>query len=692
MRSRGRRRAFVLLSTMLVVLVLGLLLRVAIIRMPSVLGAAGHSAARDQAERAAQSGIEFALTKLRETPDWKGGSGRQILLDHLGVLTVVQEQGNVLGTLTGSDGSRSEFRLRFNFQDGGGTGGDGRPDPSGEMAFAIPFVSVNNLLSDTEAIVPRGEGSNFAVLNPTVGFETPGQSVCLGVEGRALRSDGGVAARSTRESVYLMNKERAITDAVVMAGGGIDIKTGMGPSRVVMGGSMIKQATHELLRLRTKGGVNLHRSDGSEALLRLGEGTRGEINYNTAMTFKGNLPPNRVSLVEEDSGKDFYNLPWSSVKKASSSNSVKLPGGVYAYGDFGNGQREMYYFDMTYDDYKALPQVPNLGDPGFQGVNVGTDFSGVRGADGLGDLTSKLSIKPAPLLETAPGGEGVVAVQGFQLTVKDIDIRVDPSAGGNQSFALVPHSPTQWSSKYPETLPPRRDSYTPDSMKIVLSGTTISANDDVTIHGGISGKSGTITSAGTVQMLAGRTMVLETSGKTASEVEKEFEDANPPDDPLDGDGAEGPVADPEADANRANSSLQLNIYAREQLKISTFSNRVVDSNGVARSGYRNLTFKGLLYSWQDVEVVASDSPAHRATGVFTLRGSMVAYGADPESGEPGSVSSNPDDPTQLGGKVNIDARSSKLYWDPRFLPLKDLQGDSGSSFTLKRFSSSHPES
>ncbi len=684
-----RGRGFVLLSTMLIVLVLGLILRVAVIRMPSVLGAAGHSAAHEQAERAAQSGIEFALTQLRETPDWKGGAARQTLLDHAGVLTVVQEQGNVLGTLTGTDGSRCEFRLRFNFQDGGGTGGDGRPDPSGELRFAMPYVSVNNLLLDTETVVPRASGPDSAVLDPTTGFPLPGQSVCLVVEGRALRSGGGVAARSVKEGVYLMNKERAITDAVVMAGGGIDIKTGTGQSRVVLGGSMIKQATHELLRLRTKGGVNLHRSDGSPALVRVAEGTRGEINYDFQKAFQAQLPGNnRVTIVEEDSGKDFYNLPWDAVKKASGSNSVKLPGGVYAYGDFGNGQREMYYFDMTYDEYKALPQVPNLGDPGFSGRAVGTDFAGVRGSDGLGDLSARLSIKPTTLMERAWGGDNGIPVQGFQLTVKDIDLRIDPSASGKESFALVPHSPTQWSSKQPETLPPRRDDFTPDSMKIVLSGTTISANDDVTIHGGVTGKSGTITSAGTVQMLAGRTMVMENQGKPANEVEQELEDANPPDDPEEGGSA---APDPDDEANRGNSALQLNIYAKEQLKISTFSNRIVNENGVPRSGYRNLTFKGLLYSWQDVEVIASDAPAHPATGVFTLRGSLVAYGADPESGEPGSISSDPGDPTRLGGKVSIEARSSKLYWDPRYIPLKDLQGDSGSHFTLKRFSVSYPQ-
>ena len=66
MRLGQHRRAFVLVSVMLVVLVLGMLLRVAILRMPSATGSARQSVMQAQAARAARSGLSFALTKLRE--------------------------------------------------------------------------------------------------------------------------------------------------------------------------------------------------------------------------------------------------------------------------------------------------------------------------------------------------------------------------------------------------------------------------------------------------------------------------------------------------------------------------------------------------------------------------------------------------------------------------------------------------
>ena len=75
------RSAFVLLSTMLVVLVLGIFLRVAILRMNSELGVGRHSTSHQLAQDATESGTEYALARLREDPSWRGGSGREIVVD-----------------------------------------------------------------------------------------------------------------------------------------------------------------------------------------------------------------------------------------------------------------------------------------------------------------------------------------------------------------------------------------------------------------------------------------------------------------------------------------------------------------------------------------------------------------------------------------------------------------------------------
>jgi type II secretory pathway pseudopilin PulG len=57
---QGRSRAFVLLATMLVVLILGMIIRVAIIRMPSVLASSRQSVAHESATKAAESGLDYA--------------------------------------------------------------------------------------------------------------------------------------------------------------------------------------------------------------------------------------------------------------------------------------------------------------------------------------------------------------------------------------------------------------------------------------------------------------------------------------------------------------------------------------------------------------------------------------------------------------------------------------------------------
>jgi hypothetical protein len=126
-----------------------------------------------------------------------------------------------------------------------------------------------------------------------------------------------------------------------------------------------------------------------------------------------------------------------------------------------------------------------------------------------------------------------------------------------------------------------------------------------------------------------------------------------------------------------NASLHLNLYARGNLNVSTYSE--------ALASYRNLAFKGLLYSWGDILVLAGQDDSNSKRGVFTMRGAMVAYGADPAQGTPGAGTEH-----GTNGHVKLTAKSANLFWDPRFLELPDLQG-SASKFLLERSLVSYPQ-
>jgi hypothetical protein len=681
MRRDRKSRAFVLLSTMLVIMVLGLILRVAIIRMPSVMGAASQTVSQDLAARAAESGLEFAVAMLRADPTWKGGTVGRTLVDQPG-LRVVSEQGNVIGVMTGLDGAVSEFRLRFSYQDGP-EGADDRPDPSSAMMFDTPFVSVNNLDSDVEKVVPRGTGPNGQVVDPEAGYETPERSVCLIVEGRSLRSDGTVAAKETTEVVYLMSTDRSVTDAVVMAGGGLDIEVRPNTGRVQLAGALLEMASDQLLRLRSKAGIEVTDPSHNARPISLEKKLKAELSHGDEGVVANY--PDRVATAKESESSDFYNLPWGAVKQADQGNAVILKAGTYAYGRWGQGvaARKLIYFDMPLQEY--LETLP----PASAGVVVDETMSAVR-TDSRTDITAaQISAKPAMLVAPYydPNKRKTMYPEypGFTMKVKDVDVRIQATAK-SQGFALVPQEPHPFHESEPNLIPARSDALTPDHMKLNLTKTTISSDDDIVLHGGISGKGGTLTSGGDVKIHAGRTLSMETDAKTAAELEGEIfptiEDSE--DDP--GSGGQGPGDPDDPDGNpepekkkREVTSLQLNIYSKGQLAVSTFAPKT--------KKYRNLSFKGLLYSWDDVSILAAGQ-GKTGRGGFNLKGALVAYGADPETGQPGTLR----DDGSKRGKVTIKANNASLRWDPRYLPaLSDMESEGAMQFSLQRALVNYPK-
>jgi hypothetical protein len=682
---RPARRGFVLLATILFVIVVGILLRVAVTRMPSATGAAKHSKTRLQAHRAALSGHEYAMAQLREDPTWQGGEARQMVVDS-GRLKVEQERGNVRGTILGSDGSRSEFLIRFNLQ-------DGEQDPSEEMTFDLPYVSLNNLRSDTEAIVPQDQEGQERIAPP--------HSVSLTVEGRAVDSGGQVISRQRVESIYQFSTSRAINDAVIMAGGGLDMTVN---GSVNLGGTFVEEATDKLFRLRSKHGLSVTKPDGSPAKLDVVGQAEAELSFDDSQySAAADYNPAKVSLAGERHGdsKDFYNLPWESVSKAGSeSDAVTIPGGTYVFGKFpGDGRDGSFrYFDTSYDDYLSTP------DPGA-GVVLSSDLAEVR-TDSLALTGGSLTVGPKAVITRY--GRSYRRESGFQWAVKGVDVQVTPSANsGVSDLAIIPRDPKAFSDDDPTEYPDRGDPFSPDSLLVSLTGTTVSSAGDVVIQGGVSGQGGTLTSEGEVQILAGKTLVIESSGRSSTEQQKEFDRKWERLNLSDLAEGESPSAANGGEGESTQSALQLNIYAKGDLNIST---RI--SQGLLKSSYRNLAFKGLLYSWGDVNIVAHGANArgfgnsnqlgrnrnsaalyqnllgqYGAGGKFVLQGSLVAYGSDPENGSPGSSEGE-----EGSGRVRIAANSADLYWDPRFLPsLTELQPEGRSIFELRRSFISYPK-
>lgn len=690
MRVRGRRRyrAFVLLTTMFLVLVLGVMVRVAMLRMPVVNSSSALTAAQERARRAAQSGAEYIASQLRENPDWRGGTTQAVVVDQPG-LRVIEDQGNVIGYLTDDDGGRSEFRVRFNYNDGARAQeydadenplpNDGLPNSG--LTVDHPHVSVNNLREDVYAQLPYGGGDGGRVESfPEELPRTDPHSACVFVEGVATDGEEGVAARQTLQTMLSVVPKRSAIDGVLMGAGGVKMKLGEAGGKVYLGGAFLGQATNRQVGLRSKETLSAKRvqagagTELANAPLILEDGMRAELGYNMgageASIDLSGIEPDRIRSVQENAndGKDFYNLEWDQVHKASAdeTKSLVIKGGTYVYGkDPANpSQRSLYYYDMPLSEYLDKAQV--LADSPNRGVKLSANFAEVRSSENLQQVRKGITLvtdKEHSYYE--PRKKDVVKSRGMELTVKGKDMKIAASDKGVTDFAIVPRRMGRFDQDDPAPTGMPSDNITADDIKVELRDTTVYGEGNITVSGGIQGVGGTVVSEGNVNLLAGRSLSMASEGKTTKEQMKEFKALNNDALALE-DLGELELSDLPADETR-HSAMQLNVYCKGDLNVSSF----VDRYG----SYRNLAFSGLLYSWGDVRLRASRDGNTRG-GVLKLRGAMVAYGADPASGRLGGTGK---------GMIDITARHANLFWDPRYLPsLAELQPEGSSIFTLQR--------
>lgn len=135
------RSGMVLVVTILISAVVALFLAGAVQLLPTLGLSAQNLEGREQALLAARSGLDYARSRLQADPSWRG-DGNSLVVD-TPEFKVLEDNGNVFGFLTPSDGKPSYFRFRFNYQNGGDVPEDSLPDP--EFFIDSEFVSYNNL-------------------------------------------------------------------------------------------------------------------------------------------------------------------------------------------------------------------------------------------------------------------------------------------------------------------------------------------------------------------------------------------------------------------------------------------------------------------------------------------------------------------------------------------------------------------
>ncbi|MEW6277231.1 MAG: hypothetical protein AB1758_01315 [Candidatus Eremiobacterota bacterium] len=708
------RRGIILITSIILAVITVMFVAAALALAPGGLAAGRAGVEQDHALRAAESGVQYALARLRQNPLWRGDAN-QVVVDESD-LVVQEDNGNVLGAVLLPDGHWAQFRFRFNFQDGVG-GPDGLDDPT--LTVDHPFVSFNNLSGPAPVQVLRADGPAWSV-TPTsqVAFQAPVWSVSLAVEGRYGPGLRGLGPANLNPAPSLGAVHSNVVEVVYQVPGlgpTVQEAAGMASSMIRVGLRVGSQAVDVNSkdssippRLRTKSTVSVTGGNLAENYSSPG----GEVATSDG-TMAAEFNAQDVAVKVEQPADPFYQLQWADVRKASPTGP-KIPAGTYVWWQDGS----LHYYDMSYADYVDFIQtnptnagtsppplppqaaayrdtttgklvfrldgslyvdptaatsdlaiIPRLGAPDSPsgGSPDATVVAALTTDPGLfsGVIQSQLSLGyPNGDLEIQVLGQDAFEAE-WDYTQTPVELEVEPNKGGLGvteadvlAFLINPADPR-------------------------FAGWTISGTYNGSINTGQ-----LVTDLGLSSGNGKLNLTGVSDSLTASDLEVSFNPAPGTSVILSGDGnirltgniqgqggsitagGEIRVVGLGADfAANPNFSEGVNMYARGDIIFST-----LDETLPGQYEYQSVKLRGVVYTWGDFVATLGSDALPGTWGSFFLEGTLIAYGGDPALA-PG---------TNGKGLVDIRAEQVDLTFDPSYLGALALQPPAG--FTLKAIS------
>lgn len=652
----------------------------------------GHQGDVAAARLAAESGVEYALARLRNDPTWRAQGARTTVVQ-TDFLTVVEEQGNVVGLLRNAQGE-SQFRIRFNYHDGAG-GGDNLPNPSSGMLIDSPLVSHNNLLSPAEFEVFRGDGPGFSV-TPTSALQArlPGRSVLLAVEGRAgsmLRTAsetnpnpaGLDLSKATVETVLKVSNLANVTPAVASSAQDFEAELATLDDKHALKLDSADSAAIGRLRSRE----NLEISGGKPGEKNL-VGKKGE--YRALGTADARAEASIVNTAELP-GDNLYAIEWDDVRKATPTASNQLPAGVYAV-EAGGVCR---YYDMPLAEYRArvnstlnplgpgtivnsshLPasvtysssdrKMTVLSDTSIAATANTAEFAFIpkKGVDVGNGASFSSNVSPSDFLSLLSSYYQSSTSSYFFPNLGGLEVSsfLDGSSPLLSAFGMLPAPPLVTE---PGGVRLQLSSSVVTPLASVLAGIVNSHLSDPGIAqlasylGGNFGAQAENLSpvSGVSDPTRAQDLRLEVSpNKAASAV------LSAPGNVVIGARLKGEGASITTEGNLSlvgvgiefsalsSPTEGISLYSKRNLLMST-----LDSHN---NEYKDIAIKGVLYAWGDIRAVLGDSTVPQDEwGKFKLTGAMVAYGKDP---------SQPAAPATRG-RVNLVAREIGMKFDSSYI-------------------------
>ena len=700
-----KRRGAFLISVLLLSLLITMFVGAAISLAPGGLLRANQDSRLQSADRAAKSGLAWAQSRLRTSPDWLAKTPVNF---NLTIALIQEKDGQVVGwTREGPTWNR--FRIRFNWQDGPASNSptsDDLNDPAQNWPDFI-LLSCNNLAGGTSKMIPIASGAGGGVpSSPSPRLTVPAGSALLSIEGASgsvtydatgnpSGFSGSPQIKTLEVVLHLSGNGQGVIPAALMAAGDVKVLLASASSSKLNLTASGTQAT----RLRTKGNLKVSQGGSPNVL-----SSQGDLRANSLVNITNNGTSGSVSATVEGSTDPFYSIPSSDVK--SPATPITPPAGVYVVNNAG----VMTYYDMDYAAYNAAKAAGTLTGGStvtLPGVSVGSSGTSPKvrltvSQDVLVSPTSNASdfvVIPdggAPTTNTtysAPvatgsaqsmlalnamflsGGNTASALSGWYAIFPQMPGVVNVSntwqwtdgsgnvaaldPGSNQistsSGWSNPGSVNQFATAIGATFDP---STNPNATQSVVGFNSIATAMGAPVYTPTSAAppaSGELTpSELQINFTApsGGSLVVKNAGSLIFGSQ------------IQGNGAAlvsaadiqliGTSSDL---SSTPGNSMGLNLYAQKNILINSFK---LDSAGTA--DFHGVKLQGVVYSWGNVTINVGDSSVPDSVwGTVKLVGTLVAYGGNPGSAVPGYVGAT------SGGQVNISAGQADIEFDPAYL-------------------------
>lgn len=610
-------RGIVMMVSLFSLAAVTMLVGAATMLMPTELFASRHAGDTNQALFAASSGVDYAQARLQANTNWKGDAVTGLVVDRPD-LQILEDTGNVIGVLVASDGSRSAFRMRFNFQNGTATPDEGMTDPAPNHLVTMNHLSINNVEQVGEALTYKSESAgNWAVANGAISTAVVprgyAEVIVEGIGGAGMAGatvDNLNTVIANNREIYRQTIQCRIglgpltrIDSAAAAAGNLNVTvpTGMGGGSV----NITSDSSAPPPKIRSLASINV-----TADTLVLDTGSKAIVD-NGIGSISGVPGAYRADETIAQQSERFLRLGWDEIPKATVANT-QVKAGTYLWQSNGT-TNELIYFAENYNG--SIPAGPGV----------------------LVDATN-------PLVVAGSSADVVLDPINLQTTIND-KVFVQPQGAVTDFAVIVDPALTTTTGK--------RANIIMNSGDLGLADAVLTAPGNIYVDGSTEGY-GAVTSEKNVTFQGASVIEADPEGAIALY-------------------AKGNVtinAIPQAVADNIllengldpGMGMSMAVPATDGLfpgglnpmgmSMSTSMGMAKDEPPPFELRSTDTSFAGLIYTQNNFVVNTTD-------GNFFMRGILTAFGGDPANQQPGA---NP-----AAGLIKVNARNARIIYDPSYL-------------------------